>query len=134
MVIEVSKDYINHKSKYRNLVLSCCTGCRNVQVYRITDDLFDAGDWGSVEECDECESPCNICVITKYQKPPGFARKCSKCDFKFTCATTKIEEIPTILVGVSKVKYAGFQMCIKSGTGEECVGESCPVYDRCMDV
>jgi len=134
MIRTVSKEYVNRKSKYKHHVLSCCTNCRNVQIYNVTDDIFDAGDWGSVEKCDECESPNFTCIITKYQKPPGFARKCKKCDFRFTCATTRIDDIPIVLVGLSTIKYQGFQMCIKSGSGEECVGSTCPLYKRCMDV
>ena len=134
MLRTVSNDYVNRKSKYKHRILSCCTVCRNVQIYNVTDDIFDADDWGSVEECDECESPCYVCVITKYQKPPGFAHKCKGCNYRFTCATTRIKEIPTALVGVSKFKYVGFQMCIKSGSGEECVGESCPLFKKCMEV
>jgi len=57
-----------------------------------------------------------------------------KCDFRFACATTRMNEIPAALVGVSTIKYQGFQMCIKSGSGEECVGNTCPLYEKCMEV
>jgi len=131
MLRTVSNDYVNRKSKYKHYILSCCTNCRNVQVYKVTDDVIESQQWGSIEECDECGSPCGVCIITKYQKPPGFARKCKECNFRFTCATTRVDEIPAILVGISKFEYAGFQMCIKSGTGEECIGKSCPLYEKC---
>jgi len=105
MIRVVSKDYIDRKSKYKNYVLGCCADCRHVQLYRVTDDFVIASNWGSIEKCGECEGLCYICVLSKYQKPPGFARKCNKCDFKFTCATTKIKGRSAILVGVTTMMF-----------------------------
>lgn len=110
----MSNNYINSKSKYKHYVLSCCGICRHVQVYKVTDAIVKENRWNSIKMCD-CGGLCKVCVITKYQRPPGFAKKCRECDFRFTCATTKMSEIPITLVGLSMIKYQEFQMCIKSG-------------------
>jgi len=134
MIRTVSNDYIDSKSKYKHHVLGCCSKCRRIQVYKVTDAIIETSHWDSISECDACGGKCVVCLITKYQRPPGFARKCKSCDFRFACATTRMNEIPAALVGLSTIKYQGFQMCIKSGSGEECVGSTCPLYKKCMDV
>ena len=105
MIKVVSDDYLKKKSKYKHYVLGCCAKCRNIRVYKVTDDVLKSNCWGSAEKCDECGGLNSICVLSKYQKPPGFARKCKKCDFKFTCATTRMEELSTVLIGVMNIKF-----------------------------
>jgi len=103
--VTVSNDYLDRKSKYKHRVLGCCDKCRNIQVYKVTDEFVRVNNWGSIEKCDKCGGLCGICILSKHQKPPGFARKCRKCDFKFTCATTRIEEISAILIGITRVEF-----------------------------
>ena len=105
MIKVVSSDYIKRKSKYNHRVLRCCAGCRHIQVYRVTDDVIEANNWGSLQKCEVCGGLCGMCILSKYQKPPGFARKCKKCDFKFTCATTRVEKISVILFGLTTVTF-----------------------------
>lgn len=102
---KVDSDYVNRKSAYRHFVLGCCTKCRSIQVYKVTDSIVKENSWKNIEMCNECEGFCGVCILSKYQNPPGFARKCKKCDFRFTCATVRIEEIPAILIGLTTVKF-----------------------------
>jgi len=103
--VTVSSEYLNRKSKYKHWVLGCCVKCRNIQVYRVTDSVVEAKKWWAVEKCDKCGGLCGVCILSKYQKPPGFARKCKKCNFRFTCATIRIKEIPSVLVGLTTVRF-----------------------------
>lgn len=94
----------NYESGYKHRVLSCCPTCRNIQVYKVTDDILEANTWSNTK-CKECGVRCDICILSKYQKPPGFARKCKKCDFRFTCATIRIKEMSTISLYTLKVEF-----------------------------
>lgn len=105
---KVDSDYVNRKSRYKHFVLGCCVKCRRIEVYRVTEAILVENHWGEhMEECRECGGLCGICILGKYQKPPGFARKCKKCDFRFTCATIRVEEIPAILIGQLQVEWDG---------------------------
>jgi len=90
---------------YKHRVLSCCKYCRNVEIFKVTDNFMSISNWVNVEKCRKCGGACKICILSKYQKLPGFARKCKRCEFKFTCATTKIEKISAILVGISTFEF-----------------------------
>lgn len=87
-------------SKYRNVVLLCCAHCMTVEVQQVTDEILQEPHWSKLWECDECDNENLVCRVTKYQKPPGFARKCKYCYFRFACGTMKIKEASATLRGL----------------------------------
>lgn len=104
MIRVMSGDYINKKSKYKHYVLGCCVICRHIQVYKVTDDILEENNW-EIVKCKKCEGFCSICILSKYQKAPGFARKCRKCDFRYTCATIRIKEMSPISIFTTTVIF-----------------------------
>lgn len=100
----MSRDYLKLKHLYKHRVLACCYGCRRLKLYKVTDIVVEEDRWS--EKCDDCGDDVFICKVTKYQKAPGFARKCKICDFRFVCGTIRVEELPSILKGVIDVTFS----------------------------
>lgn len=90
--------------KFNHIAIALCSKCNHIQLYGMTEVFVARNMFDSLCECYECKEHCKVCFLSKYQKPPGFARKCGNCNYKFTCATIDIKHCEPILYTVNTFK------------------------------
>jgi hypothetical protein len=88
------------KFEYKVIVLCQNEECNHIQLYRVTEDYLVHKF--VMNKCRECNGICIVCILSRYQKSPGFARRCKNCVSRFMCATIDIKYCEPILCTVAQ--------------------------------
>ena len=100
MVTEIKDDII--------CVVAICKECREGVIFKYVKGSYTTstgsgmvmtsggpGNWGkpNIEWCDcGSDEPRFLCKVTN-EELPGLEEKCEKCEFRFACATSRIEVV-----------------------------------------